>query len=131
MLSIWSWKWIFRRTCSQKFKTCKATNINGNVFTIYYATLNFLGKITSHLTFNKSNAEIAPIIKNIERIRTIANADDLQRHDTDNVNGDALLLENYFITLTQGTIKLLKKVTAHHLFLRLLWLMMRILISEK
>ena len=43
--------------------------------------------------------------KNIKSVRTTTKAGDLQRHETDNVNGDALLWESYFKTLTQGTVK--------------------------
>ena len=101
-------------------KLAKANNLIRNVFIVSYATLSLLGKITkSHLTFTKSNAEIEPIIKNIKRIRSIAKSGDLQKHDTENMNGDALLWENYFLTLTQGTTTVFKKVITHHLFLML------------
>ena len=63
----------------------------------------------SHLTFTKANFEIEPIIQNIKRIRFATKAGDLLRHETDNVNGDAVLWENYFPSLTEGTTKALKK----------------------
>ena len=73
-------------------KLLKATNRNGNLFTASYTTLSFLGKIiTSYLTFTKSNADIEPMIKNIKRIRIATKSGSLQRHETDNVNEDAVL----------------------------------------
>lgn len=84
-------------------KLVKAANHNGNAFTASRITLSLLDKITiSHLTFTKSNFEI-------ERIRIATKAGDLQRCETDNINEDAVPQENYFPTLTQGTIKVLKK----------------------
>ena len=87
-------------------KIIKETNRNGNVFTASCATMSLIRKVTTnHLTFAKSNAEIEPTMKNIKSVRTATKPGDLQRYETDNVNGDAILWESYFKTLTQGTVK--------------------------
>ena len=91
-------------------KLVKATNGNGNAFTASYITLSLIRKIiTSHLTFTNSNAEIEQIIKNIKQIWIATKVGNFQRYETDNVNGDTVLWENYFSKLTQRTLKALKK----------------------
>ena len=68
--------------------------------------MSLLGKITtSHLTFTKANSEIEPIIKHIKEIRTQNKTGNLLRYETDNVNGDAILKENYFPSLQIGMIR--------------------------